>query len=224
MVRFYSLLIFFVIFYFDSLFESINAFQLNTKFKNKNRFLSMNIDKNSVKEVVNLMKNNEHSPYGLLSTINFNKNVEGYPFVSLAGFVVSDTGFPVFCFSKMSKHTKNLNKIDSDGFSKASLYIRESNVPWDKDVISNKRLTFTGNINKIDYEGLSKGDEYWDEYSEYYKNLYKKVHPEAFWVDFPDFEMYKMDFIKDIYYIGGFSKATKISVDKYLKEFNLDDS
>lgn len=220
MVTFYGLFLFFGIFYFGSLFESINAFQLNTKVKN--RFLSMNIDKNSLDEVVNLMKkNNEHSPYGLLSTINFNKNIEGYPFVSLAGFVVSDTGFPVFCFSKMSKHTKNLNKIDSDGFSKASLYIRESNVPWNKkNTMNSKRLTFTGNINKINYEGLSAGDEYWEEYNEYYKNLYKKVHPEAFWVDFPDFEMYKMDFIKDIYYIGGFSKATKISVDKYLKEFN----
>ena len=222
MVTFCGLFLFFGIFYFGSLFESINAFQLNTKVKN--RFLSMNIDKNSLDEVVNLMKkNNEHSPYGLLSTINFNKNIEGYPFVSLAGFVVSDTGFPVFCFSKMSKHTKNLNKIDSDGFSKASLYIRESNVPWDKkNAMHSKRLTFTGNINKINYEGFSAGDEYWEEYNEYYKNLYKKVHPEAFWVDFPDFEMYKMDFIKDIYYIGGFSKANKINVSKYLKEFNLD--
>ena len=181
----------------------------------------MNIEKNSLDEVINLMKDsNSHSSYGLLSTINYNKNVEGYPFVSLSGFVVSDNGFPVFCLSKMSKHTKNISKIGSDGFSKGSLYIREANVPWDKNVVTKKRVTFTGNINKINYDGISGGDENWEEFVDQYKELYRKVHPDAFWVDFPDFDMYRMDLIKDIYYIGGFSKATKISVEKYINRFS----
>ena len=99
-------------------------------------------------------------------------------------------------------------------------YIREANVPWDKNVVSKKRVTFTGNINKISYDGLSGGDENWEEFVDQYKELYRKVHPEAFWVDFPDFDMYRMDLIKDIHYIGGFSKATKISVEKYINKFS----
>ena len=193
----------------------------STKLTPKN-FIQMSIEKNSLDDVVNLMKNS-YSPHGLLSTINYSKNVEGYPFVSLCGFVVSDNGFPIFCLSRMSKHTKNIRKEGSDGYSKASLYIRENNVPWDKkNAMHSKRVTFTGNINKINYDGISGGDEYWEEFVDKYKELYRKIHPDAFWVDFPDFEMYRMDLIKDIYYIGGFSKATKISVEKYLKKFNLD--
>lgn len=222
-----------IVFFFCFLFiiDFINCFQNNNliipKLNRSHKLarplnkINMNIEKNSLDEVINLMKDsNSHSSYGLLSTINYNKNVEGYPFVSLSGFVVSDNGFPVFCLSKMSKHTKNISKIGSDGFSKGSLYIREANVPWDKNVVTKKRVTFTGNINKIDYEGISGGDENWEEFVDQYKELYRKVHPDAFWVDFPDFDMYRMDLIKDIYYIGGFSKATKISVEKYINKFS----
>ena len=48
------------------------------------KFIQMSIEKNSLDDVVNLMKNS-YSSHGLLSTINYSKNVEGYPFVSLSG-------------------------------------------------------------------------------------------------------------------------------------------
>ena len=198
-----------------------NSFQFNIiKNRNIKNMVKMSASKESLKEVVDLMKDsNKYSPYGLLSTINYSSNIQGYPFVSLSGFVVSDNGFPIFCLSSMSRHTKNLNKNESTFKSKGSLYIREQDALWDKQVVSKKRVTFTGNINKINIDSQDKNSN-WKEIEETYKELYKKIHPDAFWVDFPDFEMYRMDFIKDIYYVGGFSKATKISTEKYLKEFN----
>ena len=61
-----------------------------------------------------------------------------------------------------------------------------------------------------------------DEYeNNYLKDLYLKSHENAYWLKYIDFNMYRMDNIKDIYYIGGFGKATKISVEKYLKKYNI---
>ena len=102
--------------------------------------------------------------------------------------------------SDISQHTKNINKNNS-----ISLLIPEKGLISSKE----KRVTFTGNVNKVI-----------DEYeNNYLKDLYLKSHENAYWLKYIDFNMYRMDNIKDIYYIGGFGKATKISVEKYLKKY-----
>ena len=163
--------------------------------------LSMNIEKNSLNEVIDLMKNN--IGYCSLSTIH-----QSYPFLSICGVSVTKTGIPYFCLSKISKHTQNINNNNH-----ASILITEN----PKNLIaSSKRVTFSGKINKLIPD--NKKDDYISIANEY-REEYLKKHPEALWVDFPDFEFYRMDLIKDIYYIGGFKKATKISVKKYFQKF-----
>ena len=103
--------------------------------------------------------------------------------------------------SDISLHTQNIKKNNN-----ISLLIPETKLINQ----NNKRVTITGNINKI-----TDNNE-----KEYLKKMYLSYHKEAFWLKYIDFNLYKMDDIKDIYYIGGFSKATKINIDKYKKKFN----
>lgn len=49
-----------------------------------------------------------NSGYAVLSTLS--AAVDGYPSGSLVGFAIDERGLPVFCFSSMSSHTKDLNK------------------------------------------------------------------------------------------------------------------
>ena len=183
--------------------------------------LSMNIEKNSLNEVIDLMKDN--IGYCSLSTIDkTNKiisknNNQSFPFLSFCGFSVTKTGIPYFCLSKISKHTQNINNNNH-----ASIMINKFNFVESKPeqnfntIASSKRVTFSGKINKLIPD--NKKDDYISIADEY-REEYLKKHPEAIWVDFPDFEFYRMDLIKDIYYIGGFKKATKISVKKYFQKF-----
>lgn len=42
------------------------------------------------------------------------------------------------------------------------------------------------------------------------REMYKKKHPNAFWVDFGDFRLMRMDTIKAIRFVGGFAMAGDI--------------
>lgn len=153
---------------------------------------------NSINNVKNLM--NQKKIYGYLSTLNFGNKLKDYPHTSIVGLSIDNDGYPILSMSDISLHTQNIKKND-----KVSLLIPQYGLKNQ----SQKRVTFTGNINKIiDYDESLKA-----------KNKYLETHPEAFWLKYIDFGMYRMDNIKDIYYIGGFGKATKISINKYLKNF-----
>ena len=43
------------------------------------------------------------------------------------------------------------------------------------------------------------------------KEVYLAKHPGAFWVDFGDFNWYRMDEITDIRFVGGFARAGSIT-------------
>jgi len=47
------------------------------------------------------------------------------------------------------------------------------------------------------------------------KEVYLKKHPNAFWVEFGDFNFFRMDTIKDIRFVGGFARAGSITPDEY---------
>ena len=201
------------------LIESFGFVYFDSKNMNRIGKIKMSVDKNSLNEVIDIIKSKEkNSGYAMLSTLRFEKNLLNYPYISQVGFAITETGFPIFCFSKISKHTRNLvNSEALGGIPKASIQIRD----WSdfEQLASQKRITLTGDIHKIGYDGVSGKDEYWDELISKTRELYLKNHPDAYWIDLPDFEFYRMDHIKEIYYIGGFEKATKISVKKYLEKF-----
>lgn len=167
----------------------------------KYHFFGRNFNNNnkvSLIHVHDLMEQNRC--YGYLSTLCYSNKLKGYPYTSLVGVSLDEKGYPLLSMSDISQHTKNINKNNS-----ISLLIPEKGLISSRE----KRVTFTGNINKVI-----------DEYEKnYLKDLYLKSHENAYWLKYIDFNMYRMDNIKDIYYIGGFGKATKISVEKYLKKY-----
>lgn len=159
-----------------------------------------NIDKYSLSNVTDIMKQSDG--YAVLSTIGSTNKLYNYPLGSIVGFSTDSLGYPIFAFSKISSHTRNLLKNNSSSLCITGKEFKNA---------SHRRVTFTGDIlpvNNKDEELLVK------------KN-YLNSHKKAVWINFDDFQMYKMYDIKDIYYIGGFAKTTRISVSKYLDKFNL---
>ncbi len=170
-------------------------------YNNHSKFFMNNFNsnhKNSMNDVHNLM--NQKKTYGYLSTINCSSKLKNYPHTSLVGLSIDNEGYPILCMSEISIHTQNIKRNNN-----ISLLIQETNLVDQKG----KRVTFTGNIYQIlDY------DEHYE-----IRDKYLEDHPEAFWLKYFDFNMYRIDDIKDIYYIGGFGKATRINVNRYLQNY-----
>eukprot|EP00633_Aureoumbra_lagunensis_P001507 CAMPEP_0197286058 /NCGR_PEP_ID=MMETSP0890-20130614/1470_1 /TAXON_ID=44058 ORGANISM="Aureoumbra lagunensis, Strain CCMP1510" /NCGR_SAMPLE_ID=MMETSP0890 /ASSEMBLY_ACC=CAM_ASM_000533 /LENGTH=347 /DNA_ID=CAMNT_0042754109 /DNA_START=49 /DNA_END=1092 /DNA_ORIENTATION=+ len=139
----------------------------------------------------------QKSGFAVLSTFSTNEDIFGYPVGSVVGFATDDEGRPIFCFSGMSSHTKNLDK---DG--RAALTVTEPDFVGAADA----RCVLTGDIERI------SGKE-----DEALRASYLKSHPNAFWVQFGDFAMYRMTQIKDISFVGGFARAGSITADEYFK-------
>lgn len=163
-----------------------------------NLFLGLSLKNNPRNSLLNVYELvNQKKIYSYLSTINYNHKLNNYPHTSLVGFCSDEKGYPILCMSDISQHTKNVKKNNN-----TSILIPKFGLTHQNE----KRVTITGNIDKIidNYE------------NKHLIELYKENHPEAFWLNYIDFNLYRMNNIKDINYIGGFGEATKISVSKYL--------
>lgn len=77
--------------------------------------------------------------HGLLST--HSRAVEGYPFGSVAPYVLDHDACPVLLISRLAEHTKNL-----EGDARTSLLINESGA----DVQAQARVTLLGRAERID--------------------------------------------------------------------------
>lgn len=130
--------------------------------------------------------------FGVLSTVGQKDDVKGFPIGSIVGFAVDDDGLPVFSFSGMSAHTKNLDKD-----ARASLTITEPAFEGAADA----RVVLTGRVTKTTDEAA--------------REAYRASHPGAYWVDFGDFHMYRMDEILDVAFVGGFARAGGVTPAEY---------
>ncbi|CAM9946282.1 unnamed protein product, partial [Laminaria digitata] len=143
-------------------------------------------------EVRNLM---EYSTgFGVLSTNS--RTLEGYPGGSVVGFSLDDKGRPLFAFSSMSAHTGDLAAD-----SRVSLTVTSATFKGAAD----GRVSLVGDVRKVPDEDLPSVRE-----------MYKKKHPDAYWVDFGDFSLMRMDTIKAMRFVGGFAMAGDIQPDEYL--------
>ena len=131
--------------------------------------------------------------FGVLSTVSTKEPILGFPTGSIVGFAEHE-GYPIFCFSTMSAHTQNVDKDP-----RCSLTVTEPNFLGAADA----RCVLTGTMEKIhDDAGL--------------REAYLASHPNAFWVNFGDFSMYKLAEISDISFVGGFARAGAITPSEYL--------
>ncbi|KAJ0250364.1 Pyridoxamine 5'-phosphate oxidase family protein [Hirschfeldia incana] len=120
---------------------------------------------------------------------------EGYPFGSLVDFAPDPMGHPIFSFSPLAIHTRNILAEP-----RSSLVVQ---IPgW--SCLSNARATLFGDVYP-----LPKDEQEWA-----HKQYMSKHHqgPSQRWGNFHYFRMHN---ISDIYFIGGFGTVAWINVNEY---------
>mmetsp|Transcript_11687 Transcript_11687/g.36036 ORF Transcript_11687/g.36036 Transcript_11687/m.36036 type:complete len:344 (-) Transcript_11687:41-1072(-) len=136
--------------------------------------------------------------FASLSTVSCAEGspIAGFPSGSVVGFAtLPETGAPIFCFSAMSGHTKNLLKD-----SRASLTVTEPAFEGAADA----RAVFTGRVTPLSGAAADAA-----------RKAYVEAHPTAFWAQFGDFKMYGFDEILDVSFVGGFARAGGVTPDEY---------
>ncbi|OYY94230.1 MAG: pyridoxamine 5'-phosphate oxidase [Hydrogenophilales bacterium 28-61-23] len=132
----------------------------------------------------------QHS--GVLSTIS--QRVEGFPFGSVAPFILDQAGCPIILISTLAEHTKN---IDAD--PRVSLIVQ----PYSPDMQVAGRVTLLGRAQRLaDKSELGA--------------RYLRFHPQAeSYFGMHDFNFYRIEPVR-IRYIGGFGKIHWVEPEQYL--------
>lgn len=131
--------------------------------------------------------------------------LEGYPSAALVGYALDAAGLPVFCFSAMSTHTKDLvaaERTCTEG-GKAALCVTANGFKGAAD----GRVTLIGDVKRVSAEQAE---------ADGLPALYRSKHPNAFWADFGDFSYFRMHNLKAVNYVGGFARAGSISPEEYM--------
>jgi putative heme iron utilization protein len=153
---------------------------------------------NLAKEALQFLRTS-HS--GILST--FSAKFTGYPFGSVAPFVLDHSGQPIILISTIAEHTQNIIANP-----KVSLLV----FAGDEDLQANARLTVIGEAKKI-----NKGDA--DLRARYLRYL-----PQAEgYFDMHDFSFYRIE-IAQVRYIAGFGKMGWVKGDAMLPAETADNS
>jgi putative heme iron utilization protein len=129
-----------------------------------------------------------------LSTVS--RKRPGYPFGSLMPYAIDGNGRPIFLISNMAMHTQNLQADP-----RASLFVGQAG---DGDPLGTARATLIGDVLPVLEEEV--GDT-----RERYLSRYENSRS---WVDFKDFEFYRMQPL-DIYYVGGFGVMGWVTAEDY---------
>eukprot|EP00252_Welwitschia_mirabilis_P026306 TRINITY_DN8572_c0_g3_i1.p1 TRINITY_DN8572_c0_g3~~TRINITY_DN8572_c0_g3_i1.p1 ORF type:complete len:356 (-),score=67.58 TRINITY_DN8572_c0_g3_i1:276-1343(-) len=144
--------------------------------------------------VRNLM---EQARFAHLCTVmsRMHQRRKGYPFGSLVDFAPDSIGHPIFAFSPLAIHTRNLLADP-----RCSLVVQ---IPgWSG--LSNARVTVFGDVYPLP-----------DDLQDWAHQHYIKKHPEGASQKWGNFLYYRMELISDVYFIGGFGTIAWIDVKEY---------
>ncbi|KAG9449218.1 hypothetical protein H6P81_009183 [Aristolochia fimbriata] len=144
--------------------------------------------------VRNLM---EQARFAHLSTVmsRMHHRRMGYPFGSLVDFAPDSVGHPIFSFSPLAIHTRNLMEDP-----RCTLVVQ---IPgWSG--LSNARVTIFGDV-----VPLVKEQQEWAH------KQYIAKHQQGPSQQWGNFYYYRMENISDIYFIGGFGTVAWVDVKKY---------
>jgi len=130
--------------------------------------------------------------FAVMSTIS--KSDDGYPGGSVVGFAPDEGGRPIFIFSGMSTHTQDILANP-----KCSLTIASKEFKGAAD----GRVNLMGTCKLLPTSEVDSA-----------KALYLKKHPGAFWVEFGDFNFFRME-IEKIRFVGGFARAGSVTPEEY---------
>lgn len=129
---------------------------------------------------------------GVLSTL---MPAEGHPYGSLAEFVATDEGDPIFLLSDLAEHTTNFKED-----SRASLFVSPGMA--EGRPLALERVTLVGEIDPVDDRDA-------------YRDLYLEAHPHAAgYIGFSDFAFWRMH-VHRARYIGGFGRMSWVDEDAY---------
>jgi len=134
---------------------------------------------------------------GTLSTVS--RKQPGFPFGSVMPYALDSRGRPVFLISSMAMHTQNLQADP-----RSSLLVTDFQP--NEDPLGASRVTLIGNTQKVvDSEKTAV------------RELYLARHSNSkYWVDFEDFQFYRMDVV-DLYYVGGFGVMGWVDSRQYIE-------
>mmetsp|Transcript_28086 Transcript_28086/g.53167 ORF Transcript_28086/g.53167 Transcript_28086/m.53167 type:complete len:322 (+) Transcript_28086:70-1035(+) len=136
-----------------------------------------------------------HHQHGFAVLSTNSKSNPGYPGGSVVGFAPDPSGRPLFVFSGMSSHTQDV-LVDP----KVSLTVASQDFKGAAD----GRVNLLGEMERVkDPEEI-----------EMCKEIYLEKHPGAFWVNFGDFNWFRME-VKSVRFVGGFARAGTISAEDY---------
>lgn len=124
---------------------------------------------------------------GTLAT--FGSKHPEFPFASVTTYSVAQNGEPIFFFSSMARHSKNIARNPN-----ASLLVVADGKPDQSGgVLASGRVTIIGKIVPIDEHELEE-----------VRSDYLTTNPEANqWASFGDFQFYRMKVV-DTYVVAGF--------------------
>ena len=127
---------------------------------------------------------------GTATLCTMSTNPDGYPYGSFVTYSIHN-GDPIFLISALAEHTKNLQLS-----SKSSLLISEGG---EGNPLALGRVTLIGDCSRMpDEERLSAKE-----------NFLEKHESASFYVDFKDFDFYKLK-VSSVRYIGGFGRMSWI--------------
>lgn len=119
----------------------------------------------------------------------------GFPGGSVVGFAPDELGRPLFIFSGMSTHTQDLLADPRCSVTIASKEFKGA---------ADGRVNLMGKVSLVPQEERDAA-----------KAAYLAKHPGAFWVDFGDFNWFRMDEITDVRFVGGFARAGSVTPEEY---------
>jgi putative heme iron utilization protein len=132
--------------------------------------------------------------FAVMSTIS--KSDAGYPGGSVVGFAPEpETGKALFIFSGMSTHTQDLLANP-----KCSLTVAAKDFKGAAD----GRVNLMGQVQLIQDAAEKQAA----------RDIYLAKHPGAFWVDFGDFNWFRMT-VEKVRFVGGFARAGSVTAEEY---------
>lgn len=134
---------------------------------------------------------------GSLSTIALDP--PGYPFGSVVNLATDDLGRPLTFVSTMAEHTRNLAADP-----RASILIAEE-PPEGADPLASGRVTLVGTMMRVERESA--------DYARV-RGRFLAANPQAFYVDYGDFDCYRLDPVA-LRYVGGFGRMSWVDAGAY---------
>ncbi len=133
---------------------------------------------------------------GMLSTLAVEP--AGHPFGSVATYALDGDGAPLVLMSAMAEHATNL-----DADPRCSLLVTAADAAAGTGRLAGARATLVGDMRRVP-----------DDRQEAATGAYRDVHPDAFWAEFPDFSVRRLE-VTAIRYVRGFGEMSWVDAGAY---------